>query len=59
MKSMSLIAGIIGMAVMIAFLGIYIVTIKALPMIIIMVVVIGLMIWDFVKTIRQTNGSAK
>ncbi|MGH6947815.1 MAG: hypothetical protein ACREDZ_10845 [Kiloniellales bacterium] len=56
---MSLVAGIIGMAVMIAFLGIYIVTIKAPPMIIIMVVVIGLMIWDFVKTIRQTNGGAK
>lgn len=59
MYKMSLVAGLVGMAMLIVFLGILIVWIKSVPLTIIMVGVIGLMIWDFINTMRQTNGNLR
>jgi hypothetical protein len=50
------ITGIIGIAGVIAFLGILLWWIKATPLIIIVVAVMLLLIWDFVQSFRG-NGS--
>ncbi len=55
----NLIAGIIGIALLCGFLGVMIFYVKALPLIAIIVLVVLLMIYDFVKTMRemQKNGA--
>jgi hypothetical protein len=54
------IAGIIGIAGVIAFLGVLIWWIKAPPLIIIIFFVMGLLIYDFVTTlITGDNGSQR
>jgi hypothetical protein len=50
------ITGIIGIAGIIAFLGILLWWIKAPPLIIICTVVMLLLIWDFVQSLRAGNG---
>jgi hypothetical protein len=50
------ITGIIGVAGLIVFLGILLWWIKALPLIIIMVFVIGLLLYDFAKSFGGSNG---
>ena len=45
------------LAGLIVFLGILLWWIKAPPLIIICAVVIGLLIWDFVQSVRQPNGN--
>jgi hypothetical protein len=54
----NLITGLIGLALMIAFLGILLVWIKAIPLIIIVVSVVILAVIDFVRSLR-TNGAAR
>lgn len=49
----NLIAGLIGIALMCGFLGVMIAWVKALPLIIIWVAVALMMIYDFVKTMRE------
>jgi hypothetical protein len=49
----NLIAGLIGIALMCGFLGVMIAWVKALPLIIIWVAVALMMIYDFVKTMRD------
>ena len=50
---MGLVTGIIGIALLIAFLGILVWWIKALPLTIIVVVVVALLLYDFVRTLRH------
>jgi hypothetical protein len=47
-----LIAGIIGIGMLATFLGIMLWWVKALPLIIIVVLVMALLIYDFVQTLR-------
>jgi fatty acid desaturase len=47
-----LIAGVIGIGLLVTFLGIMVWWVKAPPLIIIIVVVIALLIYDFVQTLR-------
>lgn len=49
----NLIAGLIGITLMCTFLGVMIAWVKALPLIIIWVAVALMMIYDFVKTMRE------
>jgi hypothetical protein len=53
----NLITGLIGVAAVMAFLGILLWWIKAPPLIIICVVVMGLLVWDFLQSLRQPNGN--
>ena len=55
---MTLITGLIGMAMLVAFLGIMLWWIKALPLIIIVVTVLALVIYDFVMTVRYGDDYA-
>jgi hypothetical protein len=52
----NLITGIIGIAGVVAFLGLLLWWIKAVPLIIICVIVMALLIYDFVQSLRSTNG---
>ena len=49
---MTLVTGIIGIAMLASFLGIMLWWVKALPLIIIIVFVFVLMLYDFVQTVR-------
>ena len=49
---MTFISGIIGIAMVIAFLGVMVVWVPAPPLIIIVVAVMALLIWDFILTLR-------
>jgi hypothetical protein len=53
----NLITGIIGIAGVIAFLGILLWWIKAAPLIIICVIVMALLIYDFYQSLRSTDGN--
>jgi hypothetical protein len=50
------ITGIIGIAAVIAFLGILLWWLKEVPLIVIGTVVMLLLIWDFVQSLRAGNG---
>ena len=54
---MTLVTGMIGIAMVLGFLGIMLWWVKALPLIIIVVVVMALLIYDFVLTLREERGS--
>jgi hypothetical protein len=49
---MNLVAGVIGIAMVVAFLGIMVWWVPALPLIVIVVGVMLLLIYDFVQTVR-------
>lgn len=49
---MTLITGLIGIAMVVAFLGVMVWWVKAIPLIIIVVGVLSLLIYDFVQTLR-------
>ncbi|MFN4275525.1 MAG: hypothetical protein ACK4FJ_04435 [Ferrovibrio sp.] len=49
----NLLAGLIGIALMCAFLGVMIAWVKAVPLIVIWVGVMLMMIYDFIKTMRD------
>ncbi|MDP2410754.1 MAG: hypothetical protein Q8M26_10775 [Pseudolabrys sp.] len=46
------ITGIIGIAMVVTFLGIMVWWVKALPLIVIIVCVLSLLIYDWIKTLR-------
>jgi hypothetical protein len=54
---MTLITGIIGIAMVLGFLGIMLWWVQAFPLIIIVVVVMALLIYDFVITLREERRS--
>jgi hypothetical protein len=54
----NLITGIIGIAGVVAFLGILLWWIKAVPLIIICVIVMALLIYDLWQSLRSTNGNS-
>ncbi|HET7876066.1 MAG TPA: hypothetical protein VFN71_11160 [Methylomirabilota bacterium] len=49
---MTLVTGIVGIAMLLTFLGILVWWIKALPLTIIVVAVVLLLVYDFVRTLR-------
>lgn len=53
----NLVTGLIGIAAVLTFLGILLWWIKAVPLIIICVIVMALLIWDFYKSLREANGN--
>jgi hypothetical protein len=54
----ALITGLIGIAMLVAFLGFMVVWVKAIPLIIIVVGVISLLVYDFVQTLRAGESGA-
>ena len=57
MMIMTLITGLIGIAMVATFLGIMVWWVKALPLIIIIVGVLLLLVYDFLQELRAANGS--
>jgi hypothetical protein len=55
---MTFVTGIIGIALLVAFLGIMVWWIKALPFTIIVLAVLAMMLWDFVQTLKSSDGGA-
>ena len=55
---MTLVTGIVGIAMLVVFLGILLWWIKALPLTIIVVGVVLLMVYDFVHTLRYGDNGA-
>jgi hypothetical protein len=55
----NLITGLIGLALMMTFLGILVVWIKAIPLIVIVVGVVVLAVVDFVHSLRTPNGTLR
>ncbi|MDQ8729671.1 hypothetical protein [Bradyrhizobium sp. LHD-71] len=53
----NLVTGIIGIAGVFAFLGLLLWWIKALPLILICVLVMLLLVYDFWKSLREANGN--
>lgn len=56
---MTLFSGIIGIAMLLGFLGILVWWIKALPFTIIVVAVVLLLLYDFVQTLRSDDRSGR
>jgi hypothetical protein len=54
---MTLVSGIVGIAMLLAFLGILVWWIKALPLTIIVVAVVLMLLYDFVQTLRSGDGA--
>lgn len=54
----NLLAGLIGIALMCVFLGIMIAWVKAIPLIVIWVGVMLMMIYDFIKTMREIRNNS-
>lgn len=55
----NLITGLIGLALMMTFLGFLVVWIKAIPLIVIVVGVVILAVVDFVHSLRTPNGTLR
>ena len=54
----ALITGLIGIAMLVAFLGFMVIWVNAIPLIIIVVVVVALLVYDFVQTLRAGESGA-
>jgi hypothetical protein len=50
---MTLVTGVIGIATLLAFLGVLVWWIRALPLAIIVVAVVAMVLYDFVQTVRH------
>jgi hypothetical protein len=57
--TMILITGTIGVAMLLAFLGIMLWWIKALPLIVIVLSVLAVMLYDFVQEMRSESNGAQ
>ncbi len=53
----NLVAGVIGVAILSAFLGTLLVWLKSVPLTIITLFVVGLIIYDLIKTLREGNSA--
>ena len=49
----TIITGLIGIALLFSFVGFMVVWVKALPLIVIVLIVGAMVIWDFVQTVRS------
>jgi hypothetical protein len=49
----TILTGLIGMALLFGFVGFMVTWVKALPLIVIVLVVGAMVIWDFVQTVRS------
>lgn len=56
---MNLVTGIIGIAMVLTFLGVLLWWIRELPLIIITVGVMALLLYDFIQTLRYGNNGAE
>ena len=56
---MTLVTGLIGIAMLSAFLGIMLWWVPAPPLIIIVVFVLALLVYDFVQSLRPGNGDGR
>jgi hypothetical protein len=56
---MTFISGIIGIGLLAAFLGIMLLWVPAIPLIVIIVGVFGLLVYDFVQTLRQGENATR
>jgi hypothetical protein len=57
---MTLITGLIGIAMLVTFLGIMLWWLKELPLTIIVIVAVALLVYDFVRTLRYgENGGGR
>jgi hypothetical protein len=56
---MTLVTGIVGIALVVLFLGVLVWWIKALPFTIIVVAVVVMLLYDFVQTLRYGEGGAR
>ena len=54
----NLISGVIGISMLAAFLGIMLWWVKALPLIIIVAIVLALLLYDFIQTLRYGENGA-
>jgi hypothetical protein len=54
----ALITGLIGIAMLVAFLGFMVVWVKAVPLIIIVILAVVLLVYDFVQTLRAGESGA-
>jgi hypothetical protein len=50
---MTLITGLVGIALLVAFLGVMLWWVPALPLIVIVVLVVALLVYDFAQTLRS------
>jgi len=55
---MTFVTGIVGIAMLVVFLGFLVWWLKALPFTIIVVVVVLLLVYDFVRTLRYGDSGA-
>ncbi len=53
---MTLITGLVGIGILVAFLGIMVWWVKALPFTLIVVAVVLMLLYDFVRTLRYDEG---
>ncbi len=58
MLKLNLLGGLIGLALLAGFLGTMLWWVKSVPLTIIILVVGGLIIYDLVKSLRQSNGAS-
>jgi hypothetical protein len=57
---MTLITGLVGIVMMVTFLGFMVFWLKELPLTIIILIAIGLLLYDFVRTLRYgENGGGR
>jgi hypothetical protein len=54
---MTLITGVIGIALLVTFLGTMLWWVKALPLIVIVGVVLLMLLYDFIKSVRESRGN--
>ena len=51
--NITILTGLIGIALLFSFVGFMVVWVKALPLIVIVLIVGAMVIWDFVQTVRS------
>jgi hypothetical protein len=56
---MTLLTGLVGLGMVMAFLGFMVWWVKALPLIVIVVGVMALLVYDFVQTLRYGENGAR
>jgi hypothetical protein len=54
----NLVTGLIGLLLVMAFLGIMLAWVPAIPLMVIVVVVMGLLVCDFIASLRNGSGGA-
>lgn len=54
-----LITGLIGIAILLGFIGIMVWWVKALPLILIFILVVALLVYDFVRTVMYGEEGAR